>query len=149
MKAIIKEWILPLFLAGTGLVMPKDHLISNIIGYSLMLIAVYLFFVNLAKSRQWFLFSMRKHKSILSWHQGLDVMRHNNLSHHELLQFIKSGLSAYPEDTDIYHGTGKIEPLNSTKINFLTWNKSPLFEQEIEKLWFKKEDIKKHIKNIT
>ena len=143
MKTIFKEWILPLFLAGGGLVIPKDHLVNNIIGYSLILSALIIFIVNIAKRQRWF--SFYKH-SIFPWHQGSDVMRRNGLSHHELLHLIEGGLSAYPPTTDVHTNTGSPTPLNEQKIHFLGWNKPPVFEQEIDKLWFKDVDVKEHIK---
>ena len=56
MKKIFIELILPLMLAGVGIVMPKDEIITNIIGYSFIFAAVIIFLVNLLKNKSWFPF---------------------------------------------------------------------------------------------
>jgi len=56
MKKIIAEYIFPLILAGIGIVIPKDELITNIIGYSFIFIAVIIFLINLFKNKSWFPF---------------------------------------------------------------------------------------------
>ena len=51
MEKIFKSYILPLVLAGAGILIPKEYLIANIVGYSLIIAAVVIFIVNLLKRK--------------------------------------------------------------------------------------------------
>ncbi len=151
MKFSYKDWVfifIPLVIGGIGIFQP----IHPWIGYVLITIGllgiVFVLGFNVWRTHSKKLKQRQKETKdaglkfpLPDWLIGKDLIRIYKISHEELLQHIKGGLPVYPKDTDIYLGTGNPTPLNEQKIRFLVWNKPPIFETEIENLYFKKEDI--------
>ncbi len=78
---------------------------------------------------------------IASWLTGLDVIEVFNVSWHQLLQHIYSGLPAYSEKTDIRFEPQSAEPMSGYDINWEFSGTNEGNEYKIGQCLFRKEDI--------
>ena len=80
------------------------------------------------------------------WLTGEDVMRTCDVSHNQLMQHIDKGLQVYPRNTgDESPPSYDTPPMNEADLGFNLNQDDSEWKQEIEKDWFKKEDIEQFI----